>query len=335
MNQLLIQREAQINQIADPHSALIALIRPILTGLLYSLKKDVVEEFNSYENIKLKLLPRLRRSSDGDVGICFEYAVHESIRLQNPMILDRITDALSNHCGVPGKNVESILFGAEKTGALQLINTAHNILTPESRILTGGRHQPPKLKNHLDDIAAAFRSRKLRENLPHSINGLWKADLFLGYTDTDKWVGTTVKINPTALEGAQGLRVGIVPSHYGLSDRIFFDQNKNLIVCPMPYDGSFMQFFYGAWCIVMQLIDADMQLPKEVNLPNPLDRQVAMQLVQRREHTVVDAINALLPLAQPHLLHNNTSYADVQTNQFDISITDSIISPIPVINTSV
>lgn len=328
MSNLAIQREIQLSPVADPYSALMALVRPILQGLLYSLKQDVIGEIGGHQNLKLKMLPRFRRSSDGDVGICFEYAVHEAIRKKNPMILERVNDALSRHCGVPGSNIESILFGAEKTGALQLIDTAHNILTENSRILTGGRHQPPKLKNYLDNIAAAFRLRSYREALPNSINGLWKADLFLGYTDSDRWVGTTVKINPSALEGAQGLRVGIVPSHYGLTDKIFFDDRKNLVVCPMPYDGSFMQFFYGAWGIIMQLIDADMNMPKEVNLPNPLDRQVASQLVQRRDHPILDVIQALTPLAQPHLLKNVQSQADIQQGN-DVSQTDSIISPIP------
>ena len=328
MNSLVIQREIQLSPVADPHSALIALVRPILYGLVYSLKHDVVSEVGGYENLKLKMLPRLRRASDGDVGICFEYAVHEAVRQRNPMILERVTDALSNHCKVPGNNVESILFGAEKSGSLQLIDTAHNVLTDNSRILTGRRHQPPKLKSYLNDIAAAFRLRSVRAELPESINGLWKADLFLGYTDSDRWVGTTVKINPTALEGAHGLRVGIVPAHYGTSDRIVFDQNRNLVVCPMPYDGSFMQFFYGAWRIVMQIIDADMNMPKELNLSEPLERIIADELVKRREYGVLDVIQALAPLSQPHLLQNRESQADIQEGAAP-SHTDSVISPIP------
>jgi hypothetical protein len=330
MSGTIIQRELQLNPVADPYSALMALVRPILQGLLYSLKKDVVDESGGYNNLKLKMLPRLYRSGDGDVGICFEYAVHEAIRNKNPLILERVCDALTKHCSVPGREIESILFGAEKAGALQLINTAHNILTEESRILTGLRQQPPKLKAYLDDIAAAFRQRDMRDALPSSINGLWKADLFLGYTDSDKWVGTTVKINPTALEGAQGLRVGIVPAHYGSSDKIFRDTKKNLVVCPMPYDGSFMQYFYSAWGIVMQLMHADMLLPSEVYLYNPLDREVAKVLVQKREFSVLEAIESLIPLAQPHLLQKTQIPADVQQTGGPTQ-TDSIISPIPAI----
>lgn len=98
MSNLLIQRESQLSPVADPYSALVALVRPILQGLLYSLKHDVVNEVGGYQNLKLKMLPRLRIASDGDgdVGICFEYAVHEAIREKNPMILERVNDALNS-----------------------------------------------------------------------------------------------------------------------------------------------------------------------------------------------------------------------------------------------
>ncbi len=328
MKSLTIQREIQLSPVADPHSALISLIRPILHGLLYSLKQEAVQDYGGHEILKLRSLPRARRLGDGDIGICFEYAVHDAIRNRNPMIIGKVCEALTRHCRVPGNSIESILFGAEKTGSLQLIDTAHNILTDESRILTGAQAQPPKLKTYLDQLADALRRQIARIALPSSINGLWKADLFLGYTDTDRWVGTTVKINPRSLEGAQGLRIGIVPANYGRSDLIHYDDRSNLVVCPLPYDGSFMELFYGAWQIVIQLIDADMYLPTEVNLPHPLDRQVAMQLVNRRDFPVVDVIRALEPLAQPHLLNKTETGADLQQVGAEIK-TDFLISPIP------
>ncbi len=47
-----------------------------------------------------------------------------------------------------------------------------------------------------------------------------------------------MKINPAHLEPARGLRVGIVPSRQGKSDKITLDSQKNLVVCPIPHDGS-------------------------------------------------------------------------------------------------
>ncbi|MBL0484774.1 hypothetical protein [Aeromonas caviae] len=329
MTQITINKEFQQSAVADPYSALVAVIRPILHGLLYSLKQDVVAEVGGYENVKLKMLPRLRREGDGDIGICFEYAVHDAIRRKDPLIVEKVSDALTTHCRVPGNNIESILFGAEKSGSISLIDTAQSVLTDESRILTGAQAQPPKLKFYLSKIAEAFRFRNLRDELPKSIKGLWKADLFLGYTDSQRWVGTTVKINPASLEGAEGLRIGIVPAQYGKSDLIRFDNNRNLVVCPLPYDASFMEVFYHAWSIVSQFCSADANTPKEVNLPAPLHRIVVQQLTERREFGVLEVIQALDSIAQPHLLIPQSTSAVVQEVDHITMNTNSLISPMP------
>src|SRR5712692_2167957 len=67
----------------------------------------------------------------------------------------------------------------------------------------------------------------------------------------------------------------------GKSDRIRKDEHRNLIICPLPYDGAFMQVFYYSWNIVQQFIQSDAKMPREVNLPTPSHRQVAGELVQR------------------------------------------------------
>lgn len=323
-----ILEEAQQSPVADPYSASIAIIRPILSGLLYSLKQDVVSEMNGYHNIKLKMLPRLRREGDGDVGICFEYAVHDALQRKHPHITERIYDALTKYCKVPGTEIASILFAAEKNGSQQIINTAAGALTDESRILTGAQAQPPKLKQYLTEIATAFHYNRVRETLPSTIKGLWKADLFVGCRDTDRWVGTTVKINPSALEGAPGLRLGIVPAHQGRFDAIRLDKLKNLVVCPVPYDASFMEAFYVSWGIVQQFLAADATVPKEMYLPSPLQRQIAHELYMRRELTILDVIEGLRPLAQPHLLFDRLLDVPVEVRQASIT-TDTLISPIP------
>jgi hypothetical protein len=136
----------------------------------------------------------------------------------------------------------------EKTGTQQLIDTASDVLTDDSRLLYGTRGQPAKLKRHLSLMAGAFRNRLTRLALPYSIRGLWKADLFVGYTDAERWVATTVKINPNQLEGAGGLRIGIVPTRQGTSDKVREDESKNIIICPLHHDEDFMQTFYERGC---------------------------------------------------------------------------------------
>jgi hypothetical protein len=163
-----------------------------------------------------------------------------------------------------------------------------------------------KLKKYLNTLAAAFRRKTTGLNLPQSIRGLWKADLFLGSPEPDHWVGTSVKVNPSRLEAAPGLRIAIVPAGAGKSDAISRDEQKNLVVCPMPYDGSFMELFYEGWRIVQALCASDFKIPKEVDIPNPLHREVAKVYVERREFPVLDVLEATAKFAQPHLLETKT-----------------------------
>lgn len=305
---LQLRLQYQDNRVEDEVSAITAVVRPILEGLLYALKADVVAEVGEYSDVKLKILPRLYRQGAGDCGICFEYAVHEALTRGESSVVERVYEAM-NRCSVPGDKPSSILFGAEKTGALNLINTAKERLTEESRLLAGTRGQPAKLKRHIDSLAAAFRKQTARANLPWSISGLWKADLFVGNTDSDRWVATTVKINPTQLEGARGLRIGIVPAREGKTDRIQVNESKNLVVCPLPYDQAFMEVFYQGWQVVQQFIAADANVPSEVALPRNAERQVARYLAQRRDFPVVEVIEVLQTLAQPEFLETEEQSA--------------------------
>ena len=133
-----LRLEYQENPVADEVSAITAVVRPILKGLLYSLKKDVVEEAGGHENAKLVMLPRLYRPGDGDCGLCFEYAIHDALSRHDPEVEQRLLDAMGR-CNARGSSSASILFGAEKTGSLRLIDTAKEILTDESRLLAGSR----------------------------------------------------------------------------------------------------------------------------------------------------------------------------------------------------
>ena len=328
--QLELQLEFQENPVIDEVSAITAIVRPILAGILYSLKEQVIREAGGQNDVKLFKLPRLRRPGDGDIGICFEYAVHDAIRKKNPLIMERVEDAL-HQCNLFGREMASILFGAEKNGALNLIETASELLTDESILLYGTKGRPAKLKAHIRSVAAAFRRPIMRTFLPQSISGLWKADLFTGNSDTDRWIGTTLKINRNQLEGAKGLRLGIVPASEGESDAIVKDDQKNLVICPLPYDRSFMQAFYQAWEVVVQFLSADAKLPNEASLPRPPSRQVARYLEDRREFPVREVIAALDPLSQAHLLRTQQEAADlVETAKTRTVTTSSVLAPIPI-----
>jgi hypothetical protein len=322
-----IRVEQQQNPVADEVSAITAVVRPILEGTLWALKGEVVRAVGGHAEISLALLARLYRPGDGDVGLCFEWAIHDAMNRRDPLVLERLDDALRNHCRVPGNQSASILFGAEKTGALKLIDTAHGRLTDDSRVLVGHVGQPPKLKSRINMLAAAFRRPDVRVWLPYSISGLWKADLFLGHTDTDRWIGTSVKINQRDLEAARGLRLGIVPCAQGAGDRIYRDELKNMVVCPIPYDGAFMEVFFKGWEVVRAFIAADARVPHEVDLPRPAARQVARYLADRREFSVLRVLNALVPLSQPGLLDTTLRDAESVASVPDASVVTAVVAP--------
>lgn len=306
--------------------ALTAVVRPILTGTLYALKRDLVAQLGGYENITIAMLARLYRAGDGDCGICFEYAVHEAMNRGDPRVVERINDAI-HLCRIGGVNPKSILFGLEKSGALQLIDSIQELVTDDARILAGTPGQPPKLKKHLNTIAGAFRNRRTRPALPYSISGFWKADLVVGNPEAEKWVGTSVKINPANLEGAPGLRIGIIPVRAGRDDRVRVDDGRNLVICPLHHDEDFMQVFYEAWRIVQAFIQADATIPKEAALPRPVDREVARILWERREFPVVDVVEAIAAFAQPELLVSDDRQVAMRDLKGEAS-TDMVVAPI-------
>ncbi|QEO27184.1 hypothetical protein [Xanthomonas translucens] len=328
-----IKIQKQISTIQSEVAALISVIRPILEGLLYGLKADVVAEVGGYDRVKLKMLNRLYRQGDGDIGLCFEYAIHNAIKNCNPLITERIEDAL-RLCNVQGQNLNSLLFAVEKTGKLNLVDSVLQSLTDDSQLMSGSRGRPVKLKRHIMQVASAFRRPTARLALPQSISGLWKADLFIGDNGVDSWVGTSVKVNASDLRAEPGLRVGIVPTRQGRNDRVVKDDTKNIIVCPIPYDDSFMQLFYAGWRIVQQFMAADGNLPNEDRLPLPHEREVARSLAMRRESTVLAVVEVLEAESQRHLIESSTVVpATITTAQTDEpQVADSILAPQPAID---
>jgi hypothetical protein len=124
--------------------------------------------------------------------------------------------------------------------------------------------------------------------------------------------------------------VGIVPTHQGESDAVELDSGRTLVVCPLPYDRSFMQVFYQAWEVVVQFLNADARVPREPFLPRPASRQVARYLEDRRDFAVQDVIDALAPLSQPQLLRTQAGMADqVETRAERTETTSALLAPIP------
>jgi hypothetical protein len=327
-----VREERQLNPVAEDVSALLAVTRPIIAGLLHSIGEEYLAVHGGRANMRLADLGRVRKANDGDLGVAFEYAVHNAIMIGTGVVIDRIAAAL-RICNISSGDPASILFAMEKNGSKQLVQTQRELITADSRVLSGKRGQPVKLQRYMNQLAAAFHRPTTRLALPRSIRGLWKADLFLGSTAPDHWVGTSIKINPGALEGAEGLRIAIVPTSSGRSDAIKRDDQKNLIICPLPHDYSFMQTFHEGMRIVQVLAARDFNMPTDAELPNPMHREVARVYVERRDYRVQEVLDAVAIFAQPELL--DTSTEQITSVDFETSRTadtSTMLGPIPRLN---
>jgi hypothetical protein len=283
------------------------MVVPVLEATLYSVHMDRIARLGGYEEWTLVDLAREYREGNGDAGICFEFAVHEAIALENPLIAPLASEVLNDFCGISG-GANSILFGPEKDGRIPILESVQDALTDDSRVYVGNRGQPPKLKRYIPKIIRAFRRNEDRNKLPRTINGLWKADLFIGNPDSEKWVGTTVKVNQAHLEGAQGLRIGIYP-RVNPRDVPRKDDDLNLVRLPLPYDAAFMELFYKSFYLVRAFLNADARVPKPIQLPDAEDRFVTQELEARRDFPVLAVIEVIRDMAQRNLLKNE----DVET----------------------
>ena len=305
---------------------LYAMVAPILFGLLVGLKHEVIESCRGIDKILLRELARNYREGDGDCGICFEYAVHSAIRNNNPLVIERIQEALSL-CGIEGRNTTSILLGFEKSRILQINNELLNTLTDNSILVSNINNKGIRIKKYLEEIQKSFRFQNIRKNLPVSINGIWKADLFVGNLDTDMWAAVSVKINPLSLRYANGLVIGIVPSKWNQEKPC---QIKNgMVICPLLYDNAFMYFFYSAWRIISEFIKYDAKVPHERFLSGIEELSVAQYLEQNRERPVLELVDEdLKRLAHPTLLLpevKNIITTDINNNFLNQDKTNSTI----------
>lgn len=290
----------QIGRVGDPVRSKFAMVVPVIEASLYSLARDRVQRLGGYDKITLRDLAIELAEGDGDAGICFEYAVHEAIANKDPLIHPLASEVLEDFCGIGGGSA-SILFGPEKDGAIPIIESVQDALTEDSRLYVGNRGQPPKLRQYIPQIVRAFRRNEERNKLPRSIRGIWKADLFLGNPDTEKWVGTTVKSNATGLVGAQGLRIGIYPK-VNAKDAPRKDDDLNLVRLPLPYDGAFMELFWKSFFLTRAFFRARGKVPPPLHLPDAEDRFVTEQLAQRADYPALDVLAVIRDMAQQDLL---------------------------------
>ena len=317
-----------MNPVADEVSALVAVTGPVIAGVLRSVSAEVSSNFGERDQLPLKMLGQLRKEADGDCGIAFEYAVHEAVNSRDPLVVERVADAL-NKCGITRGDPASILFAMEKSGAQELISTEPRLVTDSSPVLLGEDGRPVSLRDSLSAISAAFRLPGALLNVAQSIRGLWKTELFFGSADLDRWVGASVSIGQLFLANAREPRIVIIPRMPGHSDAVRLDEQKNVVVCPVPHDGSFIRIFHEGWKIVQALCARNFEMPGSDDIPNPLHREVARIYAERREFPILEVVEATRKFAQPELLTTSTEIVpNVQFETTAVPATSTIITPI-------
>ena len=296
-----ILQSAQREPISDAVRAKFAMVAPILEATLFSVQRERLERLGGIHKWSLVDLAREHREGDGDTGICFEYAVHDAIARRDRLMWPLVSEVLGAYCGIRD-GADSLLFGPEKEGVIPILSSVGDALSDDSRLYVGNRGQPLKLKRYIPQIIRAFRRSEVRNELPRSIRGLWKADLFLGNKGAEKWVGTTIKVNASDLEGARGLRIGIYPMRTKKeSPRL--DEDLNLVRLPLPYDAHFMDLFYKSFHLVRAFLLVDAQVPPPVRLPDAEDRYVTKELQDRRAFPLLEVLSVLRDMSQAGLLY--------------------------------
>jgi len=291
---------AQRSELEDPVRAKLAMVVPVIEATLFALNQQRIIRLGGLSTWTLADLAREYREGSGDAGICFEYAVHQAIADENPLIYPLASEILEGYCGIRGGS-QSILFGPEKEGRIPILESVQDALTDDSQLFVGNRGRPPKLRRYVPQIIRASRRAEDRNRLPRSMRGVWKADLFLGNNGPDNWVGTTVKNSAARLEGAQGLRIGIYPRQ-DVKDVPRKDEALNLVRLPLPYDGAFMETFYKAFFLVRAFLRADASVPGEEHLPDAEDRFLCKELEARRNYPILSVVEALRGMSQHDLL---------------------------------
>jgi hypothetical protein len=198
-----------------------------------------------------------------------------------------------------------------------------------SPVLLGEGGSPVSLRAHLAAIGAAFRLPGTLLNLAQSIRGLWKTELFLGSAELDRWAAASVNVTVPRLAAAREPRIAVIPSVAGHSDAVRLDEQRNLVICPVPHDGSFVRIFYEGWRIVQRLCAGNFEMPSKADIPSPAHREVARIFVERREFPIPDVIEAIRKFAQPELLTSSVEIvSNVPFETLAAPATSTIITPI-------
>ncbi len=296
-----LRHARQIAPIDHPAGALRAVVAQILTSFLGALPQTAVAAIGGRQSLTMGTLPRLALMGGDDLGLSFDYAAHDLLRAPDSPLRGRIADAL-HLCRLPTTAPASLLFGLERSGAVQAIDPPADVICAQCMTLGGSSGRTRTLLGRLNVLAAAFRRAAPCPTAPHSLRGGWKSELFLGSVNAQRWVGAVVKRHPAQLEAGATLRIGIVPARVGGSDRVRLDDSRNLVICPLPFDAAFLQLFATGWHLLQAFLTPSTLARSGAPWPDAIEREVSALLEERRDVPAADVAEMLGIFGQADLL---------------------------------
>jgi hypothetical protein len=90
----------QSEEVGEAVRARYAMVASILRAMLFSAYGQMVDALGGPTKVTLEQLARIYQEGDGDYGICFEYALHDSIRSRQASIYAAIEEVLHSYCKI-------------------------------------------------------------------------------------------------------------------------------------------------------------------------------------------------------------------------------------------
>lgn len=303
-----IEQDAPVDEYGR---ALYAVARSILRALLDSLSEDDLTDLNcGIGDVTMRQLAKVVRL-DRDTGMRgdgFEWAVHEAILGQEPLVTEPIADALK-HCSryISGSEPTSLLFGHERARYLGFVDAIVDTAGTDAYLLPEKAGRPYAFGPW---VAKAAKGQASEAELTERIRKIWKTDLFLSLMGDDRYFAATVKSNVGQLEGGRGLRIGIVPesSQKGHRPGVTYSEKHGLWIATLPDPNGFTGLFNDAYKAVAWAVCTlgKQHKPAYYTKPSAKGQRLQEQLEKYPSARVVDIEGALNDAAQQDLVSAET-----------------------------
>jgi hypothetical protein len=332
-NITFIQQNAPIDEYGR---ALYAVARSVLRALLDSLTNEDLTDLNSpLKEVTMRQLAKVVRldRDKGMRGDGFEWAVHEAILGQEPLVTQLVADALCRASrSISGNVPDSLLFGYERAKYLGFLKATIKAAGTSPVLLPDGSGRPYSFGPW---VARAAMGEASELYLTDRIKKIWKTDLFLTSRGAEKYLAATVKSNYALLEGGRGLKMGIVPESTvtGHKPGISFDSKHGLWLVTLSDPTGFMGLFNDAYLAVGRAMCTlgKQEAPPYYTKPSAKAQKLQLQLEKYPTATVLDIEAALNDAAQQDLVGTKHQLVSVNApNWLHLkSMKPKIIAPKP------